>query len=129
MEYKPTITLAFPDNRIQINMSSLRALQYPHYVRLLINPVQKTIALQISDRDDPRCHRMVGKYRNGKDRIDLNSKELMEKLMLCGEWDVSKRYRIEGMIHPGEGMIVYSLFEAIAIGLQNTSEVEMESHE
>ena len=61
MEYKPTITLAFPDNRIRINMSSLRALQYPHYVRLLINPVQKTIALQISDRDDPRCHRIMKK--------------------------------------------------------------------
>lgn len=109
MNYKPSITLDFPKNRIRLLNSSLKALHFPEYVRLLINPMQKIIALQVSDRDDIRAQRLLGRYGKTECRVDLHSKELMEKLMLCGDWEMTRTYRFEGTLHPEEGLIVYSI--------------------
>lgn len=109
MVYKPSITLDFPKNRIRLLYSSLRLLRFPEYVRLLVNPIQGTIALQISSSEDVRAQRLVGRYGKTKDRIDLHSKELMEKIMLFGEWDLDKPYRFGGVFHPDQGIIVYPI--------------------
>ena len=109
MQHKPRITLDFPKNRIRLLYSSLRLLHFPDYVRLLVNPMQGIIALQISDSHDMRAQRLIGRYEKTKDRIDLHSKELMGKIKLFGEWDMSKAYRFEGVFHPEEGMIVYPI--------------------
>ena len=109
MQHKPRITLDFPKNRIRLLYSSLRLLHFPDYVRLLVNPMQGIVALQISDSNDMRAQRLIGRYDKTKDRIDLHSKELMGKIMLFGEWDMSKAYRFEGVFYPEEGMIVYPI--------------------
>ena len=109
MNLKTSITLDFPNNRIRVHNSSLRVLQFPDYIRLLVNPMEKIIALQISDGEDSRSQRLLGRYGKSKDRIDLCSKELMEKLLLCGDWDLTKTYRFQGIPRLEEGMIIYPI--------------------
>ena len=59
---QPAIMFDFKKSRIRIHKNTLRALNNPAYVLLLINPIDRLIAVQANDGDRsgdghfaPRC--------------------------------------------------------------------------
>lgn len=75
-------------------IKTLRALNNPAYVLLLINPIDRLIAVQANDGTDARAHR-VG-IRASKKSYEIYSMALLNKLRLCSEWDEKQSYRIIG---------------------------------
>ena len=91
---QPAIMFDFKKSRIRIHKNTLRALNNPAYVLLLINPVDRLIAVQANDGTDARAHR-VG-IRALKKSYEIYSMALLNKLRLCSEWDEKQSYRING---------------------------------
>ena len=50
------IVVDFRKSRIRIFKRTLQELLYPKYVRLLVNPNEKTVAVQVTDSADTRAH-------------------------------------------------------------------------
>ena len=58
MERHPSLVLDFRHGRIRLNYISLDFLELPDYIRLLINPEDQRLCIQVSNPDDPRSHRI-----------------------------------------------------------------------
>ena len=72
---QPAIMFDFKKSRIRIHKNTLRALNNPAYVLLLINPVDRLIAVQANDGTDARAHR-VG-IRASKKSYEIYSMALL----------------------------------------------------
>lgn len=92
---QPAILFDFKKSRIRIHKNTLRALNNPSYLLLLINPIDRLIAVQANDGTDARAHR-VGIRASKNKSFEIYSMALLDKLRLCSEWDEKQSYRIIG---------------------------------
>jgi len=92
---QPAIMFDFKKSRIRIHKNTLHALNNPAYVLLLINPIDRLIAVQANDGTDARAHR-VGMRASKNKSFEIYSMALLDKLRLCSEWDEKQSYRILG---------------------------------
>ena len=88
------LVVDFQRNRIRLYKNVLQSLGNPSFVRLLINPAEKIVAVQVSDHNDPRAHRISNSVSCKNQRNEIYSTQLMQKLLLCGPWDASCAYRL-----------------------------------
>ncbi len=101
---QPAIMFDFKKSRIRIHKNTLHALNNPAYVLLLINPIDRLIAVQANDGTDARAHR-VGMRASKNKSFEIYSMALLDKLRLCSEWDEKQSYRILGNpIRESEGV-------------------------
>lgn len=92
---QPAIMFDFKKSRIRIHKNTLHALDNPAYVLLLINPIDRLIAVKANDGTDARAHR-VGMRASKNKSFEIYSMALLDKLRLCSEWDEKQSYRILG---------------------------------
>ena len=92
---QPAIMFDFKKSRIRIHKNTLHALKNPAYVLLLINPIDRLIAVQANDGTDARAHR-VGMRASKNKSFEIYSMALLDKLRLCSAWDEKQSYRILG---------------------------------
>lgn len=78
----PAILFDFKKNRIRIHKNTLRVLNYPDYVLLLINPSAQLVAVKACDGKDARAHR-VPKQLAAKQSFEIYSSTLMSQLRQC----------------------------------------------
>jgi hypothetical protein len=104
------IAIDFKGNRIRIHRSTLRAIGNPEYIHLLINPEERTLAIQRSDRSDLKAYRLPPKRFEDHRSFEITSKALMRNLLLlCSEWQDEHLYHVHGEIIPVENIVRFNL--------------------
>lgn len=101
----PTILLDFKKSRIRIHRQTLRLLGSPEYIRILVNPEDEVIALQVCEASDARAH----DSRADKQPLELYSGSLLQQLYLCGHWGDGQIYRLNGIIIPRESIALFKM--------------------
>ena len=111
----PSILLDFPRNRIRINKSVLKSLNNPTYVRLLINPDTRSIAIEACDDTEPRKHRIPSYVKNSKQCFEIRSMSFFEQLAIHTQWDTHLRYKVCAMAQAGEQLLRKWLFIGLCL--------------
>lgn len=113
---KPGISFNLRKNLIRIYKDTLHSIGNPYYVLLLVNPSERTIAVQPTDSFDTRAHHISkGSIINGKS-FEIYSMSFVQNLLeLCPNWERSKTYRIYGEKVPNKDVIRFKMADAISI--------------
>lgn len=111
----PHITLDFKQDRIRIHKNTLKLLGSPNFIRFLVNPVDKVIAIQVSDAEDSRAHRSSRKRLKPNQSYELRSRNFMQQLIKCGTWDTQKTYRLDGTMVVGGQIAKFNIADSICI--------------
>ena len=108
---QPAIMFDFKKSRIRIHKNTLHALDNPAYVLLLINPIDRLIAVKANDGTDARAHR-VGLRASKNKSFEIYSMALLDKLRLCSEWDEKQSYRILGNHIEEQDLVQFKINES-----------------
>ena len=108
---QPAIMFDFKKSRIRIHKNTLHALDNPAYVLLLINPIDRVIAVKANDGTDARAHR-VGMRASKNKSFEIYSMALLNKLRLCSEWDEKQSYRILGNRIEEQDLVQFKINES-----------------
>lgn len=104
----PAILFDFKKNRIRIHKNTLKALDYPDYVLLLINPAAQLIAVKTSDGKDARAHRVVHRV-SPTQSFEIYSSTLFKQLFQCSPWDDQRSYRVFGRPIEKLGLVQFDI--------------------
>lgn len=113
---RPAILVDLKKYRIRIHKNTLRAIGTPSYVLLLVNPVERTLAILGSEKSDPRAYRIAAASLDVNKSVELYSRALVKNLRdVCNEWQDSQSYRMYGEIISSEGMARFFMSEAVLV--------------
>lgn len=106
------ITFCYRRGRTVIFKSVISALGNPDYIRMLINPEEKVVIVQICDK---RERNVIEVPRNlNKDGVSfgINSVALLESMTKLMGWSKSLTYRAKGELQIESGFVVFFLEKA-----------------
>lgn len=107
---KPVLSIDFKKGRIRIHKKTLHLLGDPEYVQLLINPLNRTLAIKCADSKDPLAHRVTETDLTSKQCYELHSRELIRSLQSLHYNSEDKRsYRIPGYLIAKENMALFKM--------------------
>lgn len=104
----PAILFDFKKNRIRIHKNTLKALGFPTYVLLLINPLALLIAVKASDGSDARAHRVMQRISSNQS-LEIYSTTLFKQLLECSPWDDQQCYRLFGNRIDSHGIVQFDI--------------------
>ena len=99
-------------SRIRIPKHTLRALGNPGFVRLLINPETRTLAVEVCDHTEPRKHRVPDHVMKTKQCFEIRSLSLCDQLCMHTNWDNKRAYKLFATAQAGEQLLLYHFDEA-----------------
>ncbi len=108
--------IAFSRKRasVLIHLSTIRALGYPRYVRILCNEKRKRLAVQVCAEKESGAIR-VAKGRVKEQPLLLSSLIVQGRIWnLCG-WDTNKNYLVYGIFRSQQELVEFNLLNAEAI--------------
>ena len=109
---KPAITLDLKKRRIRIHSTTLHALNDPPYIELLVNPDKLTLAVRASKQKYRLAHKM---YYDTRDN-ELYSDTLLKQLCrVCSGMEYRGSYRIHGIHHPNQNLVIFEMQKMILI--------------
>ena len=111
----PYLTLDFRKGRIRIYRATLKLLNSPDYIRLLVNPEQEIIAVQVSDANEARAFRSSGLRVDSHKNYDLSSRALTDQLRPCWRWEAGKSYRLTGKVIKGKDIVAFDFNTSICV--------------
>ncbi len=108
VEARPTISIDLKKNRIRIHKKTLRYLNNPNYVYLLIHPGKKVLAIKGCSKKRRDAVRID--YDNNKD-CEIYSFELIAQMaLLKPKVDELSTYRLYGRTYEKNGVIEFDIF-------------------
>ena len=101
-------------NSIRVFKKSIRALEYPSYVRFLIHPTKLQIAMTAYDKKELTSFRVSTRILNDETSASLciHSKKLCGMIARKMGWEQGKSYRIPGVRLIGNKAFVFYLNKA-----------------
>jgi len=110
-DYRPTVTLSRRD--IRFSSCCYRRLYEPEYIELLLNPVERMLAIRPCAGDDPYAIRWTHKVGNKTGMRDMGAAVFVRTLMDLMGWNSDYRYGICGYAREKEGSVVmfFDLYE------------------
>lgn len=108
----PWILADMPRRRIRIPKHTLRSLGNPEFVRLLINPETRSLAIEVCDQTEPRKHRVPAHVKNSKICYEIYSASLFDQLREHTGWDGQHAYKLFAKAQAGERLLVFQYDEA-----------------
>ena len=104
--------------RIRIHRNTMKILGDPQYVMLLVNPVERSIALYKSDASEKRAHKIPGPRKSGRQEYEFYSRSIVRNLSNLNEhWHEPSKYRMNGEYVANEGVVVFRMEQAEQIGV------------
>lgn len=112
---KPLLVLDLKKNRIRIHKTTLRALDNPQYIQILINPNNHLVVIHKANANDYLAHKV--NYEKIKSHCyELYSLELVTEIRSVASALQSKKvYTLTGDSKPQHNLIVFQLDEALAL--------------
>lgn len=111
---RPSITIDVKRNRIRIHRKTLHFLGNPHYILLLVNPVDRAFAIVRGECSDLRTHCLLRIWREKKQFFELWSRPLVRSLFgLSDHWQDNAAYRLYGENVPDASMVRFNIAESI----------------
>ena len=108
--------ISVTSNGITFNKSVIMKMQYPAYVRLLINDQDKQIAVQTCDESDDKAVQFYKEKANGVLSVRWNARDLIQTIARMCEWDLNQvSYRVGGVLVPEQRLMLFDLNEAITM--------------
>lgn len=100
-------------NGVTFNKAVVMKLGCPDYVILLINDIDKQIAIQVSTEDNPKSVQFFKEKKSGLISVRWNGKDLMNTItdMMC--WNLEeKSYRADGILIKEENAMLFDFAQA-----------------
>ncbi|OUQ56106.1 hypothetical protein B5E58_11250 [Tyzzerella sp. An114] len=106
--------VSITNNGLTFNKSVIMKMNYPTYIKLLINENDKQMAIQACDEKDDRSVQFFKEKANGVLSVRLNSKDLISTIERICEWNLKQTsYRVNGMIIPEASLMLFNFSDAI----------------
>lgn len=99
--------------RIRIPKLTLRSLDKPEFIRLLINPETRTLAIETCNQSEPRKHRISAHAMMSRNSFEICSATLCEQLRVHANWDEGKRYKMFANAQAGNQLLLFKFDDAI----------------
>ena len=109
---QPWILVDMAHCRIRIPKHTLRCLGNPGFIRLLINPETRTLAVEVCDQSEPRRHRVPKYVMNSKQSFEIYSASLCDQLRMHTSWGEHNAYKLFAAAQAGEQLLIYNYDEA-----------------
>ena len=109
---KTTMGINVANNRIRINISTLRAIGNPAYVQLLVNPESRIVAIRAVDREEKgdQTYKMPKRISRKTSAAVITSQTFMALLRdAFPDLDPSHSYQLSGIIVPSERITLFSI--------------------
>ena len=102
------------NNGMTFNKSVIMKMNYPSYVRLLIDEGSKRIAVQACTQDTPNAVLFYNKEKKSNTlSVRWNGRDLLNTIQALTNWDLSQcGYRIEGDLLKEEHAMLFDLNHA-----------------
>lgn len=110
------ILIDLKKRRIRIHENTIRTLNNPEYIVLLVHPEERTLAVMCSQPSDKRAHRVPSKTGERCKSYELYSTSLIQNLLsLNPEWLDNFSYRMVGQPITNKGMVMFHMSQASPI--------------
>ena len=122
-DMKPLIVLDMKKKRIRIHKVTLKLLEYPEYIQLLINPEEKVLVLLSGNKKDHLAHKV--NYEKLKNNCcELYSLELIRAInTVVPQLKQRASYRFTGNLVAKHNLVRFSLADSEEIiSLSNEKE-------
>lgn len=97
-------------NGVAFNKGVVMKLNYPTHVLLLINSVDKQIAIKVCSSDTPNAIFFYDEKKSNALNIRWNARDLLNTLKDIAGWDYSKEgYKVSGVLIPEEQAMLFDL--------------------
>ena len=108
--------ISITNNGITFNKSVIMKMKYPAYVKLLINELDKQIAIQVCEEGDDKSAQFYKEKSNGVLSVRWNTKDLINTIARLCDWDLKKTsYRVNGVLVPELNLMLFDLNEAVTM--------------
>lgn len=111
----PSIVVDYRKNRIRIHKAALHELGNPQFVQLLVNPAERSLAVQNCQASDPTAHRIPASIYTGKVCCEIYSRSLMQQLLFCSDWSNDSVYRMYASAFIDKQLLVFRIDDSIVI--------------
>lgn len=109
----PTICLDLKQYRIRIYKSTLKELNNPKTINIIVNPISKIIGLHNCPDDDPFAIKIYPSQLMPDNCCEIHSNSLLSKLyILCPNLQLGKSYRVYGYKVMNTAFIYFNLESA-----------------
>jgi YbbR domain-containing protein len=115
-EKRPSICIDLKKSRIRIHKETLRMLQNPDYIEILVNPKKKSFVIKTSSYRK-NAHRVeMDRLTTDKHCYELYSREFMTEIQTVSKTlEHSKSYRITGTLNREKDAACFFLEQAVLI--------------
>lgn len=105
--------VSITNNGITFNKSVVMKMDYPPFVKLLINRATKQIAVIACDEGAPNATAFYKQRKKNVISVRWNGRDLLNTIQEITEWDLSiESYKIEGQFLREENAMLFNLTEA-----------------
>ena len=92
---------------------TLRLMNNPDYIHLLVNPSDSAIAICVCKKDDKDA---IKAGRSSSRECEIYSSELMENIVsVCEKLNGEHTYRLTGQLSDNKKMVIFWLNDAIVV--------------
>ena len=109
----PWILVDLSRNRIRIPKITLRSLNKPEFIRLLINPETRSLAIETCDQSEPRKHRITAHAMASRNSYEICSTSLCDQLRVHANWVEGGRYKMFASAQAGNQLLLFKFDDAI----------------
>lgn len=113
MDNAPVITLDLKKERIRIHRTTMRVMNDPSYLRLLVNPATKCIVVETCGETSEGAYR-VGVLPRKKSSLELYSHNLIREIATCAGFEGYKSVRLMGHQIRGQNAVFFRMEPALA---------------
>lgn len=108
--------VSITNNGVTFNKSVVMKMDYPPFVKLLINRATKQIAVKACGEDSPNATAFYKQRKKNVISVRWNGRDLLNTIQEITEWDLSiESYKIEGQFLREENAMLFNLTEALPL--------------
>ncbi len=105
---EPAITVDIGRHRIRIHRSTLRRLENPRFVRLLVNPEEKGIVVE-SCEESSKGAVLLLQSSSRKHSLEVYSPSLIDEISVCAGFDQLRAVKLLGKQLRGQNAVFFRL--------------------
>lgn len=119
------ITFCYRRGRAIIYKSVITVLGNPDYIRMLINPAERVLIVQVCDQQERNAIEVPRNLRKDGVSFGINSVALLESMTRLMGWSKQLTYRVKGELQAESGLVVFLLDQAVVVNEADGGETDV----